>query len=257
MTHRHRLRIEDRTIGNLCRSTLLFDWIVMLCSRYFCQILSVLREANRSQKLFPCHKRYQLYQLLKILASSIKHPSSSSLSRLSSNTKCSLIPYFLLKLWDGKLPFERNQPIQLPPSIKIIKDKEEMTHGVFPKLCSNFHEEEWIVQQAIMTTCNEHLYQLNRFTGSTILGPHLEFYSADAVDEAEANDLNYPFELLNSIASAALQLDHILSLKNGYFFMLLLNLQPNKVHRHRFTIHRRIHDRQFPLPMNCTWKKQK
>lgn len=52
------------------------------------------------------------------------------------------------------------------------------------------------------------------------------FLSAGSVDEAELNTLNYPIELLNSIAGTTSLPDNALTLKKKYVVFLFHNLQP-------------------------------
>lgn len=71
-----------------------------------------------------------------------------------------------------------------------------MIGEVFPDLLSNFSDEVWISQRAILANRNERLNRLNGCIGSSVHGTFQKYLSADSDREAEINELNYPIELL-------------------------------------------------------------
>lgn len=102
--------------------------------------------------------------------------------------------------------------------------KKKIIHLVFPNHQSKFYDEEWLLQRAILTSLNELFMGLSRNITSIVFKALQKFHSADSLDETEINEVNYTFLLLGSVAGSASFPDHIPSLKNGYFVMLLRNL---------------------------------
>lgn len=105
-----------------------------------------------------------------------------------------------------------------------------MIEKLFSNLSSNFSDEEWFLQRAVLTTWNERLCDLNVRIGSSIHGTLQEFLNADSVDKAKVCKLNYSFQLLSSNAISAALPDHELSLKRWYVDKLLQNYQPKNGH---------------------------
>lgn len=99
-----------------------------------------------------------------------------------------------------------------------------MTEKVLSNLQSIIHNGGWIAQYAILATGIGCLQDLTDATKSLIpVTPQL-FLSANSVDKAEANILNYPVGLFNFIAGTASPFDYMPTLRKRYVLMLLQNL---------------------------------
>lgn len=82
-------------------------------------------------------------------------------------------------------------------------------------------DKNWTAQQALYATQSECLQEINEGIKQILLGAFATFLSADSVDKAEVNELNFSVELFYSIACNMPLLDHTLTLKkdtfSGYF----------------------------------------
>lgn len=147
-----------------------------------------------------CFKRSRLDPLFKCLPLQGNMCLQPFRQDLYATPKALQFPVYLLQLCERKLQIEEEQPFKLPASVNVLSDEKEMIEKLFQNLPSNFGNDEWLLQQAILTNRNKALFQLDGRIGSTIPGTLQRFLSAEMVDMAEIYELRYTVELLNSIA---------------------------------------------------------
>lgn len=116
MTHRPNFEAVDRTIRNLCLSTLPFGGVSNPISWQFWQILPVVRAANRSQNLAACFKRSRLFPLF----TSLHLHSNTRLLALQNNPDVTptaiIFPFYLLCHGYGKFQLNEKNNAALPIS---------------------------------------------------------------------------------------------------------------------------------------------
>ncbi|GBP95665.1 hypothetical protein EVAR_67871_1 [Eumeta japonica] len=104
---------------------------------------------------------------------------------------------------------------------------DELINNVFPNIISNYKNNEWLSERAILVAKNKDVDDLNYIIQNKIIGTIHSFKSIDCVtNEDEAT--NYPIEFLNSLDVPGLP-PHNLRLSVGSVVIMLRNINQPKL----------------------------
>ena len=144
-------------------------------------------------------------------------------------------PGFFLSESEGSIPVEADDTIRSPHHVNIVDTSEELINSVFPDICKNYTDIEWLNSRTILASTNSANTSLNEEIVNRISGEYLLLRSADSVtadvpDQQGALELPCPQELLNSLDTSSSMPDHIIQLKKVLFRMLFRNIRPKQGH---------------------------
>jgi ATP-dependent DNA helicase PIF1 len=108
----------------------------------------------------------------------------------------------------------------LPPT-----DTRAMVMAIYPRLHEGQTTNEYLHERAILAPRNKEVSLINTMVLSYLPGAHVNFLSADSVEDTEVAN-TYPSEFLNTLEVSGMP-SHKLSLKIGAPVMLLHNLDPS------------------------------
>ena len=222
MCMRYCIEAVDRTLRAIMKNlTVPFGGKCILFSGDFRQILPVVPKGSRgmivhlcfkSSPLYPHTRKLHLKQNMRLNA--LKNDPTADSSALS-------YPGFLLSVGEGSIPVETDDIIRLPQHVNVVKTSEELIDSVFPDICKNYTDVEWLTSRAILASTNAAATSLNEEIGNRIPGEYRLLRSADSVtadvpDQQAALELRYPQELLNSLDTGSSMPDHIIQLEERF-----------------------------------------
>lgn len=199
----------DRPLCNVLRSSQQFCGIAVLLIGDFRKIRPVVRAASSSQIVSVCLKNSCLFQHIKIQNLQQNLPLQTMQNDQMQPPNTHQIPLYLLNLEERKLPANEKDLIRLPDSLNVYSHLLfDLIKHVFSNLPENFCDESWTAERPILTTQNERLSLLNNLNGSFIPKSTMLFRSADSVEEACFDELQYLTERLNALLGTASLPDH-------------------------------------------------
>jgi len=99
-----------------------------------------------------------------------------------------------------------------------------MAMAIYPRLHEGQATNEYLRERAILAPCNKEVLLINTMVLSYLPGVHVDFLSADSVEDTEVVN-TYPSEFFNTLEVSGMP-SHKLPLKIGTPMMLLRNLDP-------------------------------
>lgn len=106
----------------------------------------------------------------------------------------------MLTIGNGQVPVDESSGLISFPNnfCNFVSSKDELINNVFPNIISNYKNNEWLSERAILAAKNKDVDDLNYIIQNKIIGTMHSFKSIDCVtNEDEAT--NYPIEFLNSL----------------------------------------------------------
>ncbi|CAB3229139.1 unnamed protein product [Arctia plantaginis] len=135
----------------------------------------------------------------------------------------------LLTIGNGQVPVDESSGLISFPNnfCNFVSSKDELINNVFKDIISNYKNNEWLSERAILAAQNKDVDALNYIIQNKIIETMHSFKSIDCViNEDEAT--NYPIELLNSLDVPGLP-PHNLRLKVGSVVIMLRNINQPKL----------------------------
>ncbi|CAG9840664.1 unnamed protein product [Diabrotica balteata] len=224
MAHKRALEALNRTLKDLRNDSRCFGGAIILLSGDFRQILPVIPRYTAADEINACLKSSNLWRYVKKL-------------QLTINMRVTLLNYTstedfseqLLTIGNGQVPVDESSGLISFPNnfCNFVSLKDELINNVFPNIISNYKNNEWVSERAILAAKNKDVDGLNYIIQNKIIGTMHSFKSIDCVtNEDEAT--NYPIEFLNSLDVRDLP-PHNLCLKVGSVVIMLRNINQPKL----------------------------
>jgi hypothetical protein len=217
MTHRYVLEALDRTLRDLTGSDGPVGGKPILLGGDFRQVLPVVKMGSRAQIVAACIKRSPLWAHFRVF-----HLRENMRVRRDGVTSQDAEQYarWVLDLGNGDLPADDDGMIEIPPQLCI--KPSELIDWTFPNLTEYCHDQQWMLDRAILAAHNSVVGSINEEVTRRFPGQEVHCYSADRIIDDD-HALAVPPEYLNSLNVAELP-PHDLCLKPGMPVMLLRNL---------------------------------
>jgi ATP-dependent DNA helicase PIF1 len=139
----------------------------------------------------------------------------------------------LLDVGDGKLPFLQvegfHDLICLGSNLGCtVASVSELVNHVFPDLCKNYHQRDWLSSRSILCAKNYDKNVINDELIQHLDGPMTTYLSIDMAVTDSCDTYAAPVEIMNSVEIAGLP-PHQLKLKVGAPIIILRSLDAPKV----------------------------
>ena len=232
MMHKHCLEAVDRLMKDVCQNVQPFGGKTVVLSGDFRQILPVIPGGSKSQVITSCFKFSKLYSCVETVTLSENMRLKALHDDPNADEEALKYPEFLLKVGEGRIPGTEDgyDRIMLPPSIKHVKEFQQLIDITFAGIQQNYKDVDWLASRVILTLRNRRLPVINAAVAKLIPGRAVSLLSADTVTkDADENALRYPTEFLNSLSAGSLP-DHKITLKKGFIVMLLRNINTPQGH---------------------------
>ncbi|RYE13994.1 MAG: hypothetical protein EOP45_20325, partial [Sphingobacteriaceae bacterium] len=225
-TSMNKLSLEaiDRKMQEIRGNTNIMGNAVVLLSGDFRQTLPVVARGTPADELDACLKSSNLWQ--KVTKFNLK----TNMRVLSiANAETNLFSEQLLELGNGNFAIDpQSGEIEFPENFCQLQSSiNELVSKVYPNIETNYIQENWLYERAILAPTNEEVDKLNHQILFKIPGNMIEYNSIDTMTK-EDEAVNYPTEFLNSLQPTGMP-PHILKLKVGAILMILRNLNPPKL----------------------------
>nr|XP_043636045.1 uncharacterized protein LOC122607184 [Erigeron canadensis] len=137
--------------------------------------------------------------------------------------------HFLLRVGDGNEEVSEGNFIRIPDDMAIpysdaAKSKEELIEKIFPNLQINRGSPDYVTSQAILSTKNNYVDDINNQLIEKFWGEEKVYYSFDEAEDDKNNF--YPIEFLNTLTVSGLP-PYCLRLKVGCPIILIRNIDPS------------------------------
>lgn len=242
MQHRYAFEALDRSLRDIMKSVSLernkkpFGGIPIVLGGDFRQILPVINYAPRGEVVSSSINRSRLWDECKLYMLSV----NMRVNRGKSKAEKELAHRFnqwVLDIGNGKIPrctedvdvFD-DFNVQIPDEFCIKSDKfsvEEIINSTNPDLLSNFTDELYISEGAILSPTNEVVHEVNAVILDKLPSEAHSYLSVDSAEEiGESEDefnASFPDEYLNALNEPGLP-PHNLILKENVVVMLMRNL---------------------------------
>ena len=228
MAHKFTFEAVNRTFKDLKNNNKPFGGIILVMGGDFRQILPVVIQGTRGQIVDACIKSSDLWKDVSVMCLTI----NMRIQQQQDNEQQEFVNY-LLRIGEGKESTYSNigeDMIKLHNSMIHNNDNiESLISKVFCDLdYNNSNYVNYIKDQAILTTRNEDVDDINEHIINIFPGIPHEFLSADSVEDKDSVHQNlYPVEFLNTLTPSGTP-PHKLILKIGVPIMLLRNLNPTE-----------------------------
>ncbi|CAB3226684.1 unnamed protein product [Arctia plantaginis] len=187
--------IWDECTMDLRNDSRCFGGAMILLSGDFRQTLPVIPRSTAADEINACLKSSNLWRYVKKL-------------QLTTNMRVALLNDIsaedfseqLLTIGNGQVPVDESSGLISFPNnfCNFVSSKDELINNVFPDIISNYKNNEWLSERAILAAKNKDVDDLNYIIQNKIIGTMHSFKSIDCVtNEDEAT--NYPIEFLNSL----------------------------------------------------------
>ncbi|XP_054091375.1 uncharacterized protein LOC128923026 [Zeugodacus cucurbitae] len=224
MAHKRALEALNRTLKDLRNDSRCFGGAMILLSGDFRQILPVIPRSTAADEINACLKSSSLWRYVKKL-----QLTTNMRVTLLNDTSAEDFSEQLLTIGNGQVPVDESSGLTSFPNnfCNFVSSKDELINNVFPNIISNYKNNEWLSERAILAAKNKDVDDLNYIIQNKIIGTMHSFKSIDCVtNEAEAT--NYPIEFLNSLDVPGLP-PHNLRLKVGSVVIMLRNINQPKL----------------------------
>ena len=224
MAHKRALEALNRTLKDLRNDSRCFGGAMILLSGDFRQTLPVIPRSTAADEINACLKSSNLWRYVKKL-----QLTTNMRVALLNDTSAEDFSEQLLTIGNGRVPVDKSSGlISFPQNFcNFVSSKDELINKVFPNIITNYKNNEWLSERAILAAKNKDVDDLNYIIQNDIIGTMHLFKSIDCVtNEDEAT--NYPIEFLNSLDVPGLP-PHNLHLKVGSVVIMLRNINPPKL----------------------------
>ncbi|XP_072380855.1 ATP-dependent DNA helicase pif1-like [Diabrotica undecimpunctata] len=224
MAHKRALEALNRTLKDLRNDSRCFGGAMILLSGDFRQILPVIPRSTAADEINACLKSSNLWRYVKKL-----QLTTNMRVTLLNDTAAEDFSEQLLTIGNGQVPVDESSGLISFPNnfCNFVSSKDELINNVFPNIISNYKNNEWSSERAILAAKNKDVDDLNYIIQNKIIGTMHSFKSIDCVtNEDEAT--NYPIEFLNSLDVPGLA-PHNLRLKVGSVVIMLRNINQPKL----------------------------
>ncbi|XP_054091748.1 uncharacterized protein LOC128923513 [Zeugodacus cucurbitae] len=224
MAHKRALEALNRTLKDLRNDSRCFGGAMILLSGIFRQILPVIPRSTAADEINACLKSSNLWRYVKKL-----QLTTNMRVTLLNDTSAEDFSEQLLTIGNGQVPVDESSGLISFPNnfCNFVSSKDELINNVFPNIISNYKNNEWLSERAILAAKNKDVDDLNYIIQNKIIGTMHSFKSIDCVtNEDEAT--NYPIEFLNSLDVPGLP-PHNLRLKVGSVVIMLRNINQPKL----------------------------
>ncbi|XP_054091728.1 uncharacterized protein LOC128923495 [Zeugodacus cucurbitae] len=224
MAHKRALEAINRTLKDLRNDSRCFGGAMILLSGDFRQILPVIPRSTAADEINACLKSSNLWRYVKKL-----QLTTNMRVTLLNDTSAEDFSEQLLTIGNGQVPVDESSGLISFPNnfCNFVSSKDELINNVFPNIISNYKNNEWLSERAILAAKNKDVDDLNYIIQNKIIGTMHSFKSIDCVtNEDEAT--NYPIEFLNSLDVPGLP-PHNLRLKVGSVVIMLRNINQPKL----------------------------
>lgn len=224
MAHKRALEALNRTLKDLRNDSRCFGGAMILLSGDFRQTLPVIPKSTAADEINACLKSSNLWRYVKKL-----QLTTNMRVALLNDTSAEDFSEQLLTIGNGRVPVDESSGlISFPQNFcNFVSSKDELINKVFPNIITNYKNNEWLSERAILAAKNKDVDDLNYIIQNDIIGTMHLFKSIDCVtNEDEAT--NYPIEFLNSLDVPGLP-PHNLHLKVGSVVIMLRNINPPKL----------------------------
>ncbi|XP_072395344.1 uncharacterized protein [Diabrotica undecimpunctata] len=194
MAHKRALEALNRTLKDLRNDWRCFEGAMILLSGDFRQILPVIPRSTAADEINACLKSSNLWRYVKKL-----QLTTNMRVTLLNDTSAEDFSEQLLTIGNGQVPVDESSGLISFPNnfCNFVSSKDELINNVFPNIISNYKNNEWLSERAILAAKNKDVDDLNYIIQNKIIGTMHSFKSIDCVtNEDEAT--NYPIEFLNS-----------------------------------------------------------
>ncbi|XP_069968842.1 uncharacterized protein [Bactrocera oleae] len=195
MAHKRALEVLNRTLKDLRNDSRCFGGAMILLSGDFRQILPVIPRSTAADEINACLKSSNLWRYVKKL-----QLTTNMRVTLLNDTSAEDFSEQLLTIGNGQVPVDESSGLISFPNnfCNFVSSKDELINNVFPEIISNYKNNEWLSERAILAAKNKDVDDLNYIIQNKIIGTMHTFKSIDRVtNEDEAT--NYPIEFLNSL----------------------------------------------------------
>ncbi|CAB3220693.1 unnamed protein product [Arctia plantaginis] len=168
---------------------------MILMSGDFRQTLPVIPRSTAADEINACLKSSNLWRYVKKL-----QLTANMRVALLNDTSAEDFSEQLLTIGNGQVPVDESSGLIsfLNNFCNFVSSKDELINNVFPDIISNYKNNEWLSERAILAAKNKDVDDLNYIIQNKIIGTMHSFKSIDCVtNEDEAT--NYPIEFLNSL----------------------------------------------------------
>ena len=222
MSHKAAFEALDRTLQDLRGNKQLMGGVALLLAGDFRQTLPVIPKGTPADELNACLKASYLWQHVKSITL-----QTNMRVHLQGDASAAQFANRLLNLGDGKPSVDECGQITFPDHFgNVVETMEQLRLSVYPNITSNFGNQEWLCQRAILAPKNDRVNDINTKIMKQLPGLETCYQSIDTVETEEAVD--YPTEFLNSLEPPGMP-PHNLFLKVGCPIMLLRNLDAPKL----------------------------
>ena len=227
MAHKKLLEVLEKTLGDIRRSERPFGGIVSVLAGDFRQTLPVIQKATLLDSYNACSKRSPLWSNFRTLTLRTHMRVS-----LRGEAGAQNFSDQLLKMGDGRPPFEPGSPIVFPQGFcLVVSNVQELIDRVYPDLNENARSHDWLAERAILAPLNRSVNELNIIVQNRLISSESRLYlSIDTpdVDEQSHQAAHIPIEVLNEQKPSGFP-SHRLELKIGSVIIHLRNLDPPKL----------------------------
>ncbi|CAB3255838.1 unnamed protein product [Arctia plantaginis] len=215
MAHKRALEALNQTLKDLRNDSRCFGGAMILLSGDFRQTLPVIPRSTAADEINACLKSSNLWRYYRVA--------------LLNDTSAQDFSEQLLTIGNGQVPVDESSGLISFPNnfCNFVSSKDELINNVFKDIISNYKNNEWLSERAILAAQNKDVDALNYIIQNKIIETMHSFKSIDCViNEDEAT--NYPIELLNSLDVPGLP-PHNLRLKVGSVVIMLRNINQPKL----------------------------
>ncbi|CAB3244972.1 unnamed protein product [Arctia plantaginis] len=224
MAHKRALEALNRTLKDLRNDSRCFGGAMILLSGDCRQTLPVISRSTAADEINACLKSSNLWRYVKKL-----QLTTNMRVALLNDTSAEDFSEQLLTIGNGQVPVDESSGLISFPNnfCNFVSSKDELINNVFPDIISNYENNEWLSDRAILAAKNKDVDDLNYIIQNKIIGTMHSFKSIDCVtNEDEAT--NYQIEFLNSLDVPGLP-PHNLRLKVGSVVIMLRNINIPKL----------------------------
>ncbi|GBP92749.1 ATP-dependent DNA helicase pif1 [Eumeta japonica] len=224
MAHKRALKALNRTLKDLRNNSRCFGGAMILLSGDFRQTLPVIPRSTAADEINACLKSSNLWRYVKKL-----QLTTNMRVALLNDTSAEDFSEQLLTIGNGQVPVdEASGLISFPNNFyNFVSSIDELINNVLPNIISNYKNNEWLSERAILAAKNKDVDGLNYIIQNKIIGTMHSFKSIDCVTN-EDETTNYPIEFLNSLDVPGLP-PHNLRLKVDSVVIMLRNIPQNLI----------------------------
>ncbi|CAB3226278.1 unnamed protein product [Arctia plantaginis] len=171
---------------------------MILLSGDFRQTLPVIPRSKAADEINVCLESSNLWRYVKKL-----HLTTNMRVALLNDTSAEDFSEQLLTIGNGQVPVDESSGLISFPNnfCNFVSSKDELINNIFPDIISNYKNNEWLSERAILAAKNKDVDDLNYIIQDKIIGTMHSFKSIDCVtNEDEAT--NYPIEFFKLLGCA-------------------------------------------------------